>query len=72
MSTNESDDWPFDNEIEFCQFVQFLYVDEPIWIKFEINHAYIAFFVYYNDETYDVFEDFSIEMNKFRRFWPNL
>ena len=22
MSTNESDDWPFDNEIEFCQFVQ--------------------------------------------------
>ena len=33
MSTNESDDWPFDNEIQFCQFVQVLYVDEPILVQ---------------------------------------
>ena len=28
-----------------------------------MNHVYITFFVYHNDETFDVFEDFSIEMN---------
>ena len=63
MSNNVFEDSLFHAEIEFCQFIQFLYIDEPVWIQFKINHAYITFFVYCNDETFAVFEDFSLEMN---------
>ena len=61
--TFNSNDWPFDKEIQFCQFVRYLYDEEPIYIQFKINNVYIKFFVYYNEQTCDVFEDFLLEMN---------
>ena len=61
MSNIVFEDSPFDTEIEFSQFIQFLYIDEPISIQFKINHACITFFVYYNDETFGFFENFSLE-----------
>ena len=64
MATFDSeDDWPFDKEIQFCQFMQELFEDEPIYIKFIINKLTIKFFIYYSNETCDVFEDFLREMN---------
>ena len=52
-----------DKAIEFCQYIQFLYNDEPTLIQFEITMAFIKFWVYYNTETFDVFDEFIEEMD---------
>ena len=63
MSLNADQPIFIDKAIDFCQYIQFLYSDEPIWIKFEICPAFINFFVYCNTETFDVFDEFIEEMD---------
>ena len=57
------DDEPQDKEIQFCQFMQFLFDEEPYHFQFKITFSAIKFFVYYNHQTRDVFDDLLREMN---------
>ena len=63
MSQTDDQSIFIDKAIEFCQYMQFLYNDEPIWIQFEITTVFIKFWVYCNTETFDVFDEFIEEMD---------
>ena len=57
------DDEPLDKEVQFCQFVQYLYEEEPCRFQFKITSATMKLFVYYNNRTFDVFDDLLAEMD---------
>ena len=57
------DDGPLDRKIQFCQFIQYLFSEEPYHFQFNITFSSIKFFVYYNNQTCDVFDDLLYEMN---------
>ena len=54
---------PLDREIQFCQCIQYLFSEEPYHFQFYITSSSIKFFVYYNNQTCDVFDDLLYEMN---------
>ena len=48
---------------DFCEYIQLLFDDEPILIKFEITTAFIKFAIYCNHGTFDDFNEVIEEMD---------
>ena len=57
---SRSENSALNNKIQFCQLIQYIFDDEPVLEK---SPTIIKCFIYYNEETCDVFNDFIDEMN---------
>ena len=46
----------FKSEIDFCQYFENVYSDEPCFIKFEVNTALISIYVYHSLQVPDLLD----------------
>ena len=53
----------FENENDYFDFIQYLYEEEPVLMSFNPTPAFMQIFVYYNNQTFDVFKDLLVELN---------
>ena len=45
-----------EKEIEFCQFMEYIFSEEPCHIEYKFDSATISFFIYHNEQSPDVFD----------------
>ena len=46
-----------EKEVEYCQFMQYIFSEEPYYTDYKLNSAVISFFMYHNDPPCNVFDE---------------
>ena len=72
----------FKSEIDFCQYFEYIYSEEPYFLKFEVNTALISIYIYHNlqvpdlldflKEIEDMYKLYALEELGWRRFGVRL
>ena len=50
-------------EVEYCQFMQYIFSEEPYYTDYKLNSAIISFFIYHNDPACNVFDEILSEFH---------